>query len=325
MDNFGAIAVFVRVAELRSFSAAAERLGMSASGASRAVARLEKRLGASLLDRTTRRVDLTRDGLEYYQHCRQILAELDKATAAMARAGGTPRGRLRVQIPVGFGKRIIVPALPRFVERYPEIVLDVELNDRGTDLAKERIDVAVRVGHIRDASLAARRLCHTRFVTCAAPAYLEKHGEPRAPAELKKHRCLGYFIPQTGRYREWEFLVNSVERSRAIHGNLNINSGEALLDAMLAGGGIATIATFVAAEAVARGELRIVLRDFIAKGPDISLIYLPSHRHAPAVRAFVDYLVALVPADPPWDRIIDPGFRPSARAARTILLPATAS
>lgn len=316
MDNLGSFAVFVKVAELRSFSAAAERLGMTASGASRAVARLERRLGARLLDRTTRRVDLTRDGVDFYQRCRQILADIDNATSAMTRTAGAPRGRLRVQIPVGFGKRVIVPALPRFVERYPDLILDVELNDRGTDLVKERIDVAVRVGHIRDSSVAVRRLCRTRFVACASPAYLRKHGEPRTPIDLKKHRCMGYFIPQTGRYREWEFLVNSTERGRAVHGNLNINSGEALLDAMLAGGGIATVATFIVAEAVRRGELRIVLRNFIAKGPDISIIYLPAHRQAPAVRAFVDFLVELVPSDPPWDRIIEGQDAASARAPR---------
>lgn len=315
MDNLGGFAVFVKVAESRSFSAAAERLGMTASGASRAVARLERKLGARLLDRTTRRVDLTRDGIAFYERCRRILTEIDEATSAMSRAGGTPRGRLRVQLPVGFGKRVIVPALPRFVERHPEVVLDVELNDRGTDLAREHIDVAVRVGHIRDASLAVRRLCHTRFVSCASPGYLRKHGEPRTPADLKHHRCMGYFIPQTGRYREWEFLVNSVERSRAIHGGLNINSGEALLDAMVAGGGIATVATFVAADAVKRGALRIVLKEFIAKGPDISIIYLPAHRQTPAVRAFVDFLVELVPAAPPWDRVIESHLAGRRKAA----------
>jgi LysR family transcriptional regulator for bpeEF and oprC len=310
VDNLGGFAVFVKVAESRSFSAAAAHLGMTASGASRAVARLERRLGARLLERTTRRVDLTRDGLAFYERCRRILADIDEAASAMSRADGAPRGRLRVQLPVGFGKRVIVPALPRFVERYPEVVLDVELNDRGTELAKARLDVAVRVGHLRDSSVVARRLCHTRFVTCASPAYLRKHGEPRTPADLKKHRCMGYFIPQTGRYREWEFLVNSVERSRAVHGRLNINSGEALLDAMLAGGGIATVATFVAADALRRGALRIVLREFIARGPDISVIYPPSRRQNPAVRAFVDFLVELVPSDdPPWDRIVEPRGR----------------
>ena len=319
MDNFGAINVFARVAEMRSFSAAAERLGMTPSGASRAVSRLEARLGTQLLHRTTRRVDLTRDGIEFYEHCRQILAEIDKATSFINRTGGAPRGRLRVQMPVGFGKRVIVPRLPRFVDRYPHVELDVDLNDRGMDLSREGIDVAVRVGTIRDSSLATRRLCHTRFVTCAAPGYLKKHGEPRTPAELPAHRCMGYFVPQTGQYREWEFLVNAVERSRSVHGNLNINNGEALLTAMLAGGGIATIATFVAAEAVARGALRVILRDFIAKGPDISIVYLPSYRQAPAVRAFIDFLVDLVPANPPWDAIIGPKFRPSPRAVRSVM------
>jgi LysR family transcriptional regulator for bpeEF and oprC len=315
MDSLGGFTVFVKVAESRSFSAAAERLGMTPSGASRAVARLERRLGARLLDRTTRRVELTRDGIAFYERCRRILADIDEASSSMSRAGGTARGRLRVQLPVGFGKRVIVPALPRFVERHQEVVLDVELNDRGTDLAREHIDVAVRVGHIRDSRLAMRRLCHTRFVSCASPAYLKKHGEPRTPADLKNHRCMGYFIPQTGRYREWEFLVNAVERSRAVHGNLNINSGEALLDAMVAGGGIATVATFVVADAVKKGTLQIVLRDFIAKGPDISIIYLPAHRESPAVRAFVDFLVELIPADPPWDRIIESHTAPRGRTA----------
>ena len=319
MHDFGAIVVFSNVAELHSFSAAAERLGMTASGVSRAIARLETHLGGALFDRTTRRVELTRHGEAYYQRCRRILAELDDAAAQVRGAGGAARGRVRVQLPVGFGKRVLVPTLPRFAERYPDIVLDVELNDRGTDLSRTHIDVAVRVGHIRDSRLASRKLCGTRFVSCATPAYLAERGEPRTPADLKNHRVMGYFIPQTGRYREWEFLVDQVERSRAMHGSLNVNSGEALIEAMLAGGGIATVATFVAAEAVARGELKIVLRDFIARGPDISVIYLPGHRQNPTVRAVVDFISAQVSQNPPWDRILEPGFRPSAKVARSIM------
>lgn len=318
MYDLGGLTLFVRVAELRSFSAAAEHSGMTASGVSRAIARLEKHLGAQLLDRTTRRVDLTRDGLGFYRRCRQVLADIEDAAATLKRTSISPQGRLRVQLPVGFGKRVIVPALPRFAERYPGIVLDVELNDRSRNLSRDQIDVAVQVGHVQDSRLAARRLCTARFVTCAAPAYLKQRGIPRTPGDMKNHRCLGYFIPQTGRYREWEFLVNSVERSRAIHGNLNINNGEALLDAMLAGGGIATIATFVAADAVAGGRLQVVLHDFIARGPDVSIVYLPGNRQSPAVRAFVDYVVDLVPSSPPWDAIADPRFKPSSKAARSM-------
>lgn len=321
MENLNSLSIFVKVAEHHSFSVAAERLGITPSGASRAIGRLEQKLGVKLLNRTTRSVSLTDDGMGFFQRCRQILADIEEAKAAVTRTQSTPRGHMRVQIPVGFGKRVIVPALAEFAERYPELVLDVELNDRGTNLAREKIDIAVKVGDVRDSRLIAKRLCHTRFIACAAPAYLEKYGEPRSPDELKKHHCLGYFIPQTGRYREWEFAVNGKEFSRTLHGTLNINNGEALLDAAMAGAGIANIATFVAAEAIASGKLKVVLRDFIAHGPEISMVYLPNRRLSPNVRAFADFLSRLIPSNPPWDRVVAPDFRPSAAALRRLRLP----
>lgn len=321
METLNSLSIFVKVAEHRSFSVAAERLGITASGASRAIARLEQKLGAKLLNRTTRSVNLTDDGMGFFQRCRQILADMEEAKAAVTRTQSTPRGHMRVQIPVGFGKRVIVPALAQFVERYRELVLDVELNDRGTDLVRDKVDLAVRVGDVRDTRLIVRKLCRTRFIGCASPAYLERFGEPRSPNDLKKHRCLGYFIPQTGRYREWEFAVNGKEFSRTLHGTLNINNGEALLDAAMAGAGIANIATFVAAEAIASGKLKVVLRDFIAHGPEISMVYLPNRRLSPNVRAFAEFLSRLIPSNPPWDQVVAPNFRPSAAAVKRLRLP----
>jgi len=303
MRNLNALAVFATVAETRSFSAGGLRLGISASGASRAVSRLESDLGVRLLARTTRSVRLTEEGAAYLERCRRILDEITDAENAITSDRARPQGKLRLHVPVGFGKKIIVPALHAFRERYPEITLDVELNDRVPDLAQGGIDVSVRVGELSDTHIVARRLCRTRFITVAAPSYLKSRGTPRTPEELAGHDCLAYAIPGTGRYRAWEFAKDGRKFSVAVAGKLNMNNGEALVDAAIAGAGIATVASFVAADAIGNGRLRLILKDYMADGPTIYVTYL-NPKQAPArVRAMVDFLSEILPADPPWERV----------------------
>ncbi len=304
LDSLQGISVFVRVAEARSFTTAARKLGMTPSGASKAITRLEDRLGVRLVHRTTRSVSLTDDGAAYYERCRQILAELEDAETALTRRRAKPRGRLRVQMPVGFGQRILVPLLAEFVELYPELTVDAELSDRDPDLADEGLDAAVRIGDLGDARLIARALCELRFVTVASPQYLERHGEPQTPDELERHRCLVYYLPRTHRYREWHFSSNGEPFSRAVAGSLNLNHSQALLDAAIAGAGIANVSTFIAYDAIRSGALKIILNDYVGVGPTVWVVYLQRRHLSPRVQAFVQFLGSRIPRSPAWDAVL---------------------
>ena len=300
-DAMQGISVFVRVAESRSFTAAAGKLGITPSGASKAVTRLEDRLGVRLVHRTTRSVSLTDDGTAFYERCRQILSELEDAEAAVTRRRTKPRGRLRVQMPVAFGQRIVVPLLAQFVELYPELVIDAELSDRSPDLADEGLDVAIRIGDLGDTRVVARKLCDLRFVTVASPLYLQRHGEPGTPDDLERHRCLMYYLPHTHRYREWHFSTNGAPYSRSFAGSLNLNNSPALLDAAIAGAGVANVSTFIAYDAIRAGMLKVILRDYVGVGPAVWAIYLQRRHLSPRVQAFVQFLVARIPSLPAWD------------------------
>ncbi len=302
--DLNTIGVFVAVAEGQSFSVASRRLGLSPSGASRAISRLERQLGIHLLHRTTRKVALTPDGAVYLERCRKILADVDDAHALISRTRSVPQGRLRLHVPVGFGRRIVVPALADFVARFPEITVDVELNDQPLHPREHGVDVAIRVGQVGDGGLVARHLCNTKFVTCASPAYLKRHGEPRIPDELSAHRCLAYAIPGTGRYREWEFERERKNFSVGVSGPLNINNGEALVDAAMAGVGIVTVASFMAAEAIEKRRLKLILRDYMAEGPAVSVTYLPARPLPARMRAFIDFIREIIPPEPPWERVL---------------------
>jgi LysR family transcriptional regulator for bpeEF and oprC len=313
MNNLNAIPLFVCVGESSNLTVAAERLGLTASAVSKAVTRLEEELGQRLIHRTTRTIRLTEEGLAFLDRCRQILAEIAEAEAEVAHARATPYGRLRIQVPIGFGRIVVAPALGEFSKRYPELVLDVEMSDRIIDIATEGKDAAIHIGEVRDSRVVARKLCSLRFVTCASPDYLANHPAPQTPEDLEKHRCLGYFIPQAGHYRDWNFERNGERISISVSGRLNVNNAESILDAAIAGAGIAHMATFVAADAVRAGQLEIVLPEFVATGPSVSVLYLPSKHMSPRIRALVDFLATLVPAEPPWDSIApsSPGRRAS--------------
>jgi LysR family transcriptional regulator for bpeEF and oprC len=303
VENLNALRVFVRVAETRSFTEAAKRLGLTSSAVSKAITRLEQELNVRLLHRTTRSVGLTNDGASFFDHCLQVLAQIEDAENVLNRATSSPHGRLRVHMPVGFGRRVIVPALSQFIEQHPALVLDAELSDRTVDLAYEGIDAAVHIGEPADARLIARKLCNLRFVACASPEYLARHGEPRTPDELDRHHCLAYVLMHTGRYRDWQFFENGKACTKTVSGRLNINNAESLLEAATSGLGIAMISNFIAAEAIREGKLRCILNDYVGIGPQVSVVYLPSRHLSPKVRAFVDFLHALIPGDPDWDKI----------------------
>jgi LysR family transcriptional regulator for bpeEF and oprC len=304
IENLSSIAAFVRVAETRSFQSAANQLGMSGPAVSKSIAKLERHLDAKLFHRTTRSVALTDDGQAFLERCRRILEDVQEAEELLTSRRLTPRGRLRVQMPLGFGRLVVLPMLPRFLSSYPDLAVDVDLSDRIVDFADEGLDLAVRIGEIADSRVIARKIYDIRFVTCASPAYLAQHGTPRKPEDLAKHQCLPYWMPQVGRHREWPFAHQGVRFSVAVSGKLNINNSEALIDAAINGEGIVSVATFLAAEAVNAGKLKVVMRDFVTLGPPVSAVYLPSRHLSARVRAFLDFLAAVVPEKPEWDRAV---------------------
>jgi len=302
-ESLQGIGVFVRVAETRSFTAAARKLGMSTSGASKAIARLEERLGVRLVQRTTRSVGLTEDGTAFYERCRQILSELEEAETAVTRSRARPHGRLRLHMPVAFGELIIAPLMQQFADVHPELVLDIELSDRTPDLAEEGLDAAIRIGNLGDSRLVARRLCDLRFVTVASPAYLKRHGTPKTPDELDQHRCLMFYVPHTHRYRGWNFASNGVAFTKTPPATININNSYALVQAAIAGAGIANTSVYVAFDAVSRGLLKRLLREHEVPGPTVSLVYLERRHLSARVQALTDFLTRHIPALPVWDTL----------------------
>src|ERR1700733_3806994 len=196
---------FVRVADLHSFTRAADALGLSRAVVSTHVAELEKHLRCQLFHRTTRRVGLTSDGAEYLARCQRVLAELDAADEALRRTRLSIQGRLRVDVPVVFGRALLIPALPQFTARYPQLQLEVQFNDRIVDLIAEEIDVVVRAGPVREPHLIARRIVTSRLIICASPHYLREHGTPKAPDELRSHRLVAHLGADNHRARRWLF------------------------------------------------------------------------------------------------------------------------
>lgn len=290
MENLNALVVFARVAEMRSFTAAAQRLGLTSSAVSKAVSRLEQELGVRLLNRSTRVVTLTGDGVGFFEHCRQILAAIEEAERSVTLSKGTPHGRLRLQMPVGFGRRVVVPALGKLARKYPGLVVDAELSDRVADLAYEGFDAAIQIGQVSDERLVARTLCRLRFTALASPDYLARHGEPRTPDDLDQHECLAYVSPLTGGYRPWQFSKDGQPFSVRVSGRLNVNNADSLLEAAIAGMGIVMISNFIAAEAINSGQLKPVLTDYVTPGPKVYIVYPPSRTVSLKLRTLVDFL-----------------------------------
>ena len=285
--------VFNRVAERGSFARAADELDISRAAASAHVAALEKHLGARLLNRTTRRVSLTAEGSEFLRRSRTILDELHDAEEALRNTRSTPQGRLRVDVPVTFGRYLLLPALPEFTRRYPLIELDLRLNDRIVDLVAERVDVALRVGTIRQAGIAMRRIAQVSIVTAASPTYVAEHGEPRTPDDLHQHRLLGLTSPN-GSSPEWTFPPPYTSRRLKLHFAMRFNTAEAPVIAAAAGLGITHTADLILAEYVARGELKLVLEDYAVAGPPVSLVFPSAGPQAAKVRVFSDFAADLM-------------------------------
>ena len=291
---------FVGVAESGSFSRTATRLGLSKSIVSRRIGRLESELGAKLLARTTRGVSVTDTGQDFARRAVRILAELDEARATVADREGQVVGTLRIAAPLSFGVLHLASALAGFAARYPRLTIDVAYADRFVDLVSDGIDVAVRIGALKDSNLLARRLSPIRNVVVASPGYLERHGVPAAPEDLLRHECLIYSGGVTG--EQWRFRVGRRWQTVKAQGRFRSDNGDALREAAVAGLGIARLPTFIASSALDSGAVRVVLPDF----PLAELgLYAVWPGGAPArggrVRAFVDFLAERFGPEPYWD------------------------
>ena len=305
MDQLLAMKVFTRVAERGSFAQAADELDISRAAASAHVAALEKHLGVRLLNRTTRRVGLTAEGTDYLRRCRRILDEVQDAEETLRGSRSKPQGRLRIDVPVTFGRYLLLPALPEFTRRYPDIELDIRLNDRVVDLVAERVDIALRVGSVQQSGLVARRVAQINIVTCASPTYLADHGEPETPEDLRQHRLLGLTSPGGGA-PEWNFPAPYTARRLKLHFAMQFNAAEAPTIAAAAGLGIAHVGDLIAAEYIARGELKLILEKYVLPGPPISLVYPSAGHQSPKVRVFSDFAADLLRR---WHEIVQKWLR----------------
>lgn len=292
--------IFAHVAETGSFSAAARHLGMSRSAVSKAVAKLEKALGARLLNRSTRHLSMTEVGAAVVEHCSRILDEAEQAERVVDNLHGQPRGVLKVVASVAFGTLHVAPALAEFLGLYPELNMDMTITDRPVDLAEDGYDVAVRVARELPPNVIARQLAPARRRLCATAEYFARHGVPRIPQELAHHNCLDYTHAEQGL---WRFTGPQGDIAVPVSGRLRINDDEALSQAVLGGLGLALLPTFIIGRDLQAGRLRAVLSEYIPVERHVYAIYLPT-RHLPAkARAFIDFLLQRFgPEDPYWDR-----------------------
>lgn len=290
MDRAAEMTAFVRAVEARGFSAAAREIGLTPSALSKLVTRLEDRLGARLLQRTTRRLQLTTEGEAFYARARPILAAIDEAEAEVTQAGSNVRGLLRLHCGSAFGMHQLTRAIPHFQELFPDVQLDITVSDRPPAEMKEGIDLTIRTGPLDDSSMVARRICTLERVICAAPSYLALHGTPRTPDELQRHNCL--WISNLPALRRWPFDTDEGLRIVHIDGNVVANNAETVLQLAVAGVGITRLTNVIVSEAIRAGELVPILTDWHHVEPVPLLATYPSSRHlAPKVRAMVNFLV----------------------------------
>ena len=300
MDSLTDIAVFVQVVESGSFTAAAKRLSLSKSVVSKYVTRLENRVGARLLNRTTRRLSVTEAGQTFYERSRRGLLEIEEAEAEVSRLQGEPRGTLRVNTPMSFGVLHIAPAIPEFLRRYSELSIDMHLDDRRVDVIEEGFDVSVRISDLPDSSLIARRVGPCRHAIVASPEYLKRHGTPRTPKELRDHNVITYQYQQSA--LEWHFqAAGETPISVPVSGSIQMTNSLALREAVLNGAGITRTPTFIVGRDLQDGTLQAVLTNYETLEVSIYVVFPQRHLLAPKVRAFVDFMTERISDEPYWD------------------------
>ena len=281
---------FVKAVEAGGFSAAARQLGLTPSALSKLVSRLEDRLGAQLMQRTTRRLQLTVEGEAFFGRARTILAAMDEAESEVTEAVSSPRGLLRIHCGSTFGMHQLAPAIPRFQERHPSVSLELTISDERLSMMQEGVDLAIRIGPLEESSLVARRICNLERVICAAPAYLARYGTPHTPDDLQQHNCL--WITSLPQLKRWPFDTDDGIRVVNVSGNIAANHAETVMQLALAGVGITRLADVVVATALRAGTLVPILTDWHHVEPVPLYVTYPSGRNlSPKVRAMVEFLV----------------------------------
>ncbi|MFC0155996.1 LysR substrate-binding domain-containing protein [Xanthomonas dyei] len=298
MDRFDAMQAFARVVETGSFTKAADTLEMSRASVTHLVQQLEARLRVTLLNRTTRRVHVTADGAAYYERVVRLLADMDDAETSLSDASTLPRGRLRVDVPSSFARLILMPAVPAFHARYPDIQLDMGVSDRRVDLIGENVDCVVRGGTIADQSLIARRVGDLKTGVYAAPSYLQRLGMPAHPSELEntRHRCVGFM--RWGTTTTVPYAIQRGDEAVTVHGRhvVAADDGNAYLAAGLAGMGVLWLPVYMAAAHVASGELVPVFEDWQLEPMPLSIAFAPNRHVSAKLRVFIDWVIELMAA-----------------------------
>lgn len=295
MDRLDAMQAFVAVADLRGFAPAARKLGLSPSAVTRLVAALEERLGARLLQRTTRSVALTDAGTRYLERARRILADVEEAESSAEGERSSPRGRLVISAPVGFGRLHVGPLVSAYLQRHREVSCDLRLSDRIINLVEEGVDAAVRIGHLPDSTLVARQVGRMRRIVVASKAYLKARGKPGTPADLAMHDTVQFGAATAA--AEWRFVADGREVRIASAPRFSTNSADAAIQYAEQDGGLTRVLAYQAADAIRRGTLEVVLQEFEEPALPIHVVYPTSRLLSAKVRAFVD----LVAETSDWD------------------------
>jgi len=296
------LTVFVRTVELEGFSAAARDLALTPSAVSKMISRMERRLGVRLLNRTTRKLVLTEEGKSYFLHCRRILAEIEQAEIELSRQRDQPSGLLRLNCAPSFGQSQLVSTLPEFLNRFPEVRLELTLTDQLVDLLKEGVDLVIRIGITADSSLVSRKICDLERVICASPSYLKKFGTPKSPADLRKHNCL--YVTTTQALRRWPFHTRSGRTSIDVKGNFAANNALAVRDLALSGAGIARLGNNLASEPIRQGRLIPLLMDAHEVEPvPLCALFPPGRYRSPKLVAMLNFLIEKF-SNAPWRRAL---------------------
>ena len=300
MGEFAAIPVFVAVVEKGSFSAASRTLGVSKSAVSKRINQLENHLGVLLLHRTTRKLSLTEAGERYYEHAAQALSAAGKAEDAVTELQGEPQGKLKISSPMSFGRLHVAPLIPKFMQRYPKLQIDLVMDDRNIDLVAGGIDVAIRSGDMPDSTLIARKLAPLRQVLCASPTYIDRYGMPVTPSELRERNCI--LFSYSGDANEWTLNIGDKSEAVLVSGSYRVNNSEALLEALREGVGIGRLPTFVAGPDLKAGNLVRILESYHIPDHTFYAVF-PERQYLPAkVRAFLDFTIEYFGGDQPyWD------------------------
>ncbi|MCC6197498.1 MAG: LysR family transcriptional regulator [Burkholderiales bacterium] len=292
--------IFARVAEAKSFSGAARRLGLSKSLVSKEVAKLEKALGARLLHRTTRQLSLTEFGAAFYEHCARVVQEAEEAELLVDRLHTNPRGVLKCTAPVAFATLHIASALPDFLAQYRDVHVDLTVSDRHFELAEEGYDLAIRIARELPPNMVARQLAPINRVVCATPAYFARHGVPEAPRDLKAHNCIVY--THSNPDSTWRFRAGGEDIAVPVRGDLRVNDDEVIWQAVLGGVGVSLLPTFMVGNDLQVGRLQAVLTEYVPAEQNLYALYLPNRHLSTKVRVFIDFLLARFAPPPYWDR-----------------------